>query len=136
MHIPSDLAGPPPADTPAPAGLRRALESSGLGSAHLSPVWRNGCGGLTFSVASGGAGHSVDLYAKWNPVGTGESLMDEAERLRWIRGRHPAPEVVDVSAHETGQVLVTRALPGESAVSERWTDEPDTALRALGTGLR
>lgn len=33
-------------------------------------------------------------------------------------------------------VLLTRALPGESAVAGRWKAEPEVALRALGTGLR
>ena len=96
----------------------------------------NGCGGLTFAIASGGADCEPDFYVKWNPAGSGESLQGEAERLDWLRGKHPAPAVVDVIANEAEQILVTRALPGESAVSERWIGKPTTVLQALGEGLR
>ncbi|ALJ21737.1 aminoglycoside 3'-phosphotransferase [Microbacterium sp. No. 7] len=130
------LAGPPPPGVAVPAAVRAALDARGFRDAVLRPAWRNEAGGLTFSVASGGAGHAVDLYAKWNPVASGESLGDEAERLRWIAGRHPAPAVVDLMTDAGEEVLLTRALPGESAVSERWARDPDAALRALGTGLR
>ena len=141
MILPSGLAGPPPEGTAVPDALRGALDANSLGSALLRPVWRNEVGGLTFSVASGGAGHPVDFYAKWNPAASGESLADEAERLQWVLGRHPAPIVVDLTTDrlptgEGAEVLLTRALPGESAVSERWRLDPETALRALGSGLR
>ena len=136
MSSPTDLAGPPPAETQAPEALRRALTANRLGSSRLAPVWRNGVGGLTFSVASGGAGSPVDFYAKWNPEASGESLADEAERLRWIAGRHPAPEAVALTADRGEEVLITRALAGESAVSARWRRDPNAALRALGVGLR
>ncbi|WP_411162072.1 phosphotransferase [Kocuria rhizophila] len=96
---------------------------------------RNGVGGLTFAVASGGPGSPADVYAQWNPPGSGESLVDEAERMRWIQGRHPAPTVVELVADGGEEVLLTPALPGKSAVSARWREHPDTALQALGTGL-
>ncbi len=100
------------------------------------PAWENAVGGLTFSVAGGGPGSPVDFFAKWNPMSSGESLMAEAERLRWIEGRHPAPRVVALESIDDTEVLLTEALPGESAVSERWLGHPGIALRALGTGLR
>ncbi|MGF3055488.1 phosphotransferase [Microbacterium sp. YY-01] len=134
--MPSDLAGPPHERTPIPESLRGALESWGLGSAHLRPVWQNSMGGLTFAVAPGGAQHPVDYYAKWNPLTTGESLADEAERLAWLAGKHPAPQVVALTSDAAGEVLLTHALAGDSAVSARWQHEPETALRALGHGLR
>lgn len=136
MEIPSDLAGPPPADTPVPGFLDAALESFGLGRAQLSPVWRNGAGGLTFSVASAGEASPIDYYVKWNPAAAGESLAAEAERLCWIAGRHPAPAAIELVTNAHEEVLLTRALPGESAVSRRWKHEPEVALRALGVGLR
>lgn len=136
MTRPPDLAGPPPADMPVPEGLRNELRRLGLGDAHLRPVWINGGGGLTFKIASGRADSAAGFYVKWNPTVSGESLLDEAERLRWVQGRHPAPVVVEVISNETEEILLTRALPGESAVSERWRCEPETVLRALGEGLR
>lgn len=136
MTQPSELAGLPPAGTPVPAGLRTELRRQGLGDAHLRPVWINGGGGLTFGIASGGSDAATDLYVKWNPASSGESLLDEAERLRWVQSRHPAPSIVEVISNETEEMLFTRALPGDSAVSERWSGKPTTVLHALGVGLR
>lgn len=136
MPRPPELAGPPAAGIAAPEGLRNALRDLGLSNAHLRPVWMNGSGGLTFAIASEGADSAADFYVKWNPSGSSESLPDEAERLRWLRGKHPAPLVVEVIANEVEQILITQALPGESAVSQRWDSEPETVLRALGEGLR
>lgn len=136
MSLPSDLAAPPPADTPPPEALRAVLEQHDLSAAALHPVWRNGVGGLTFSIASGGDGSPVDLYAKWNPRSSGESLSEEAARLRWIDGRHPVPRVIALSSTEQDEVMISQALPGESAVSEHWKQRPDVALPALGAGLR
>lgn len=136
MNTPSPLSGPPSADIPVPVFLRDALEALGLGSAGLHPVWRNRAGGLTFSVASGGVAAPIDFYAKWNPDSAGESLSQEAERLSWIQGRHPAPAVVDLVVQGVQEVLLTRALPGDSAVAPQWKAEPEVALRALGAGLR
>lgn len=132
----SELAGVPAEPVSVPLGLRHALELHGFGEATLAPAWLNSVGGLTFSIASGGPGSSIDFYAKWNPLSSGESLADEAERLRWIEGRHPAPRVVALVTNSTEEVLITEALPGESAVSEVWKDNSRIALRALGAGLR
>lgn len=93
-------------------------------------------GGVTFAISSGGAGHPIDFYVKWNLASTGESLADEAERMRWLAGKHPVPDVVALVVDDAEEFLVTRALPGESAVSERWAADTGTALRALGSGLR
>lgn len=134
MSVP--LAGPPPTDTPAPVGLHEALDSFGLSAAHVSPVWLNGAGGLTFSVASAGPAGAIDFFVKCNPATTGESLADEAARLQWIQGRHQAPVVVGLIEVDGNEILLTKALSGLSAVSDRWKAQPNTALRALGIGLR
>jgi kanamycin kinase len=94
-------------------------------------VWQNASGGLTGLVDGTDA-----RYIKWNPAGSGESLAAEAERLRWLEGRHAAPVVLDFVATESAELLVTRALPGRSAVDEEWSDRPDVAIRAVAEGLR
>jgi len=94
------------------------------------PVWLNEEGGLTFRDAERGR------FLKWNPRGTSISLAAERDRLRWAGAFHPVPEVLDYAAEEGGELLVTRALAGESAVSARWLAEPRTAVRAIGEGLR
>lgn len=136
MTIPSPLAVVPPPNTPVPDAVLRILDSHQFRSAHLQPAWLNGVGGLTFAIASGGRGHPIDFYAKWNPINSGESLADEAARLQWIQGRHPAPTVFDLVTNENEELLLTHALPGESAIADQWKRDPETALRALGSGLR
>ena len=44
--------------------------------------------------------------------------------------------VLDHGAAFDGSWLLTRGLPGESAVSSRWLSDPEAAVRAIGTGLR
>jgi kanamycin kinase len=93
-------------------------------------VWRNLLGGLTFHDAPGGR------FLKWNPAGTGISLAHERDRLAWGVRFHPVPEVLEFARDETGELLVTRALDGEGAVTPRWLAEPRAAVRAIGEGLR
>jgi kanamycin kinase len=92
------------------------------------PVWRNELGGLTF--------RDGDRYLKYNPLGTGIDLDVERERLEWARRYLPVPQVLEYDRDETGQVLVTRALAAEGAVTDRWRDRPEDAVRAIGAGLR
>jgi kanamycin kinase len=87
-------------------------------------VWENELGGLTF--------RDGDRYLKWNPLGSGVDLEDERARIAWAAPHTPVPEVLDVGRDDHGQVLVTRALAGRSAV----LGEPAVAARAVGEGLR
>lgn len=93
-------------------------------------VWRNLLGGLTFHDAAG------DRFLKWNRAGSGVSLAAEHDRLAWAIPFHPVPEVLEYVADEHGELLITRALPGDGAVTPRWLAEPRTAVRAIGEGLR
>lgn len=94
-------------------------------------VWQNQAGGLTGRTAG-----PDGVFVKWNPPGSSESLRAEADRLAWIAGRHPAPVALRYTANDAGETLVTRALPGRSAVDPTWRARPDDAIRALATGLR
>ena len=105
-----------------PALVRRVVRAEPVA------VWVNELGGVTF--------RDGDRFVKFNPPNPEVDLRDEAERLDWLRGRHPVPEVVLVDQDDSGQVLVTRALPGEGAVTPRWRSEPLIAARAIGRGLR
>lgn len=127
-----DLAGPPRGPVAAPRIVLDLLDGQGLSDAVLAPIWQNSVGGITFAVGS----DSPSFFLKWNPPGSGESLVDEAERLRWIAGKHPAPEVVELATRNGNEALMTKALPGQAAVSEQWRVRPSVALRALGEGLR
>ena len=94
----------------------------------LDAVWRNELGGLTF--------RDGERYLKWNPHGSGVDLDDERARLAWLAPRHPVPEVLDVARDDHGQLLVTRALPGDGAVIDTWRARPREAVHAIAEGLR
>jgi kanamycin kinase len=99
----------------------------------LDAVWRNELGGLTFREG--------ERYLKWNPRADpddrrGIDIEDERARLDWLAPRHPVPEILDFDRDDGGQVLVTRALPGEGAVTDAWRDRPREAVRAIAEGLR
>lgn len=123
----SDLAAPPPAGTPVPLAIARLA-----GHDPVELVWRNGAGGLTARIdRAGGA-----VYAKWNPAGSGESLADEAVRLRWLAGRLLTPRVLESRAERGGELLVTAAIDAASVVSAAGLRDPEAAAAALGEGLR
>jgi aminoglycoside phosphotransferase len=100
------------------------------GGRPVRAVWRNELGGLTFRIGS----EPRAQFVKWSPEGL--PLVPEAERLRWA-GRYAAvPRVLDHGSDSTGDWMVTAGLPGLSAVDDRWISQPETAVRALGSGLR
>ncbi|MBX3195071.1 MAG: aminoglycoside 3'-phosphotransferase [Microbacteriaceae bacterium] len=98
------------------------------GGVPVDAVWRNELGGLTF--------RSADRFYKWNPRGSGIDLEGEHRRLDWARRFVTVPEVLDRVRDDAGQVMVTRALDAESAVSAGWRERPADAVRAIGRGLR
>jgi kanamycin kinase len=102
-----------------------------LAAGPVTLVWENEVGGLTGRVEG-----DEPRFIKWNPANSGESLSAEAERLRWLEGRHPAPVVLDYVATGDAELMVTRALAGRSAVDPVWLDRPNDAVRAIALGLR
>ena len=114
----------PSAATEIPAGVERLARG-----AALSPVWRNGIGGLTFRTDDG-------RYIKWGPHDDEANMRDEAERLRWARSWITVPEVIDQGEDAAHEWLVTAAIDGSSAVDPRWAAHPETTVRAVGQGLR
>jgi len=103
------------------------------GDAALESVWANSIGGLTFR-ATPAAGHP--FYVKWGPRNDEASMRDEAERMRWAGRWIRVPEVLDEGRDATHEWLVTAAIDGTSAVHPRWRERPETAVRAIGEGLR
>ncbi|WP_127573348.1 aminoglycoside 3'-phosphotransferase [Georgenia faecalis] len=94
------------------------------------PVWRNQLGGLTFELGGG----ARRRFVKWAPAGSGLDLAAEARRLAWVQDRTPVPQVLDAGEDDDGAWLLTRALPGRSAVE--WATDPRQAVVAVGEGLR
>lgn len=123
------LNGPPPPDVEPPTPVRRLA-----GADPLRGVWANQLGGLTFAL-----GDPPARFVKWMPRDVDAVVADlgvEAERMRWAGGHTPVPEVLDVDGDDEATWLVTRALPGSSAVDGRWRADPEPAVRAIGAGLR
>ncbi len=114
-----------PSGPPGP-GVRVPEAVTRLAAGPVRPVWKNQKGGLTFAAG--------DLHVKWSPPGFDFSA--EATRLTWASRFTPVPSPVETGHDEAGSWLVTRTLPGESAVTRRWLAEPATAVRAVGEGLR
>ena len=90
-------------------------------------VWRNELGGLTFAIDR--------VFVKWIPSTSTIDLDQERERLAWASAFTAVPTVLDHGRDDEGAWLVTRALPGENAVSERWKADPAAAVAAIGAGL-
>src|SRR5580704_3953864 len=85
---------------------------------------------LTFEVGSG-----PDRYfVKWAPAGSPLDLAAEAARMTWAVAYTPVPRLLDLGADGEGSWLVTAALPGHNAVSQRWLADPRTAVTAIGKG--
>jgi len=120
----SVIAGRPGADEPVPSAV--ATWAAGR---PLLPVWRNELGGLTFRVGT-------DQFVKWTPVGSGIDLGAEIRRLIWAAAFTPVPRVIDHGGDANGSWFASMALPGDSAVDDRWIADPETAVRAIGVGLR
>jgi len=87
---------------------------------------------LTFEVGVG----PDRRFVKWAPAGSPLDLGAEAARMTWAVAYTPVPHVLDLGADSEGSWLVTAALPGHNAVSQRWLADPRTAVIAIGEGLR
>ncbi|HKT56991.1 MAG TPA: aminoglycoside 3'-phosphotransferase, partial [Microbacterium sp.] len=99
------------------------------GGAGVAPVWLNGEGGVTFRTDDG-------RYIKHGPLSAETSVADEVARLAWAGSFTPVPRVLASGRDATHEWLVTLAIEGESAVTDRWLADPATAVRAVGEGLR
>lgn len=119
-----DAMSIPATDTEAPARVRSLARG-----AALTAIWRNGTGGVTFRTDDG-------RIIKHGPRTLETSASAEAGRLAWAARYTPVPEVLEVGEDDTHEWLVTRTLPGRSAVDPRWLGEPETAVRAVGEALR
>lgn len=120
-----ELASHPDPQVPVPALMGE------VAGAPVTLVWVNMVGGLTGRIDG-----PEPRFVKWNPKPSDESLVQEAERMRWLEGRHPGPRVVALVDTPGAEVMVTAALPGFSAVDPRWAGRTDEVVRAVAVGLR
>ncbi len=103
----------------------------------MRPVWRNQLGGITFDIGPGEVGAEPGhVFVKWAPLESNIDLDAEAWRLEWASAYTPVPRVVEQGSDDEGSWLVTVGLRGQSAVVPRWKQDPTSAVRAIGAGLR
>jgi kanamycin kinase len=121
------IAGPPRRDVDVPDAVAAVA-----GGRAVRAVWENESGGVTFAVGAG----SGEVFVKWVGVGSRTDLDAEAARLTWAARYHPVPRVLARGSDDSGRWLVTAAMAGESAGSERWLADPARAVAAVGSGLR
>jgi kanamycin kinase len=121
------LSSVPPPDFPVPAPIRAAASGR-----PILPIWTNATGGATYRLGDGPDAR----YAKWAPAGSEVDLAGEAARMRWAAAFVTVPRVLEQARDAEGSWLVTAAIDGEMAVTERWKQDPATAVRVIGESLR
>ena len=120
-------AGPPPPGLPVPAPV-----AARAGAERVRAVWANEVGGATFEIGTG----ARRRFVKWAPAGSGIDLAAEAARMSWAAAFTPVPRLLEHGVDGSASWLVTSALPGEMAVTDRWKAQPRAAVTAIGEGLR
>lgn len=78
---------------------------------------------------------SPALFLKCARGSAGAELIAEAERLRWLIGRAPVPEVVALSTESLQTCLLLTALPGRNA-AEIEPERARTAVVGLANALQ
>jgi kanamycin kinase len=121
------LAGPPDRDVAVPSVVLDLADGR-----DVRAVWLNQLGGLTFELGTG----ANRCFAKWAPTSSGLDLAGEVARMAWAKQFSLVPEILTAGEDLAGAWLATVPLPGESAVAERWKQEPAIAVAAVGAGLR
>jgi len=102
------------------------------GDRRIRLVWGNPQGGLTYELGAA----SERCFVKWAPRGAPIDLAREAARFTWAGAFIPVPHVLEQGEDGDGFWMVTTPVPGESAVSPRWSADPARAVSAIGRGLR
>jgi kanamycin kinase len=128
------MAQVPDGPVPVPEPMRDVVVRYGApaGVRELPAVWVNAAGGTTFALT----GPAGAVFCKWAPPHAALDLAAETERSRWAARWLPVPDVLEHGTSEQGAWLVSRALPGRSAVDEDWRARPEVAVPALGRALR
>ena len=63
-------------------------------------------------------------------------MLRETERIGWLQGRLPVPEVVRYETDDRKEYLLLTALPGRDAASLTGDEPNENIVRLLATGLR
>ena len=81
------------------------------------------------------SGH-VALYLKIAPRAHWMELLREKERLDWLQGRLPVPDVLGYETADQNEYLLLTALPGRDAATLAAAEPNEKIVHLLATGLR
>lgn len=76
------------------------------------------------------------FYLKIAPPDPELSFGPEVERLRWLKGRLPVPEVIFYRQDEAGEYLLLTEIAGKMACDPAFEHEPLRLVQALAAGLK
>ncbi|MGG1552245.1 APH(3') family aminoglycoside O-phosphotransferase [Paenibacillus ferrarius] len=99
-------------------------------------AWRRETIGHSASQTYQVCGAAGRYFLKIQSLQAVESLVEEKERLLWLKGRLPVPEVVYYGRDEAQEFLLVTELPGVHASDDMWKDQLPELLRALARGLK
>lgn len=75
-------------------------------------------------------------YLKMLERTSGESLRPEKERLEWLQGRLPVPQVLYFGEDETHEYLLLSEIPGLIACDEAFENDLSDLVHLLAVGLK
>lgn len=90
-------------------------------------------GAQVFRIANN---HSAARYLKMAAHPFGQELLAEKERLDWLQGRLPVPNVFACSADSRGTYLLLSEISGLMACDAVFSQNMSTLVRLLAEGLR
>lgn len=102
-------------------------------------------GGTWQTIASGFSGaqvfrivrpHAPACYLKVATPPLEEELLAEKERLEWLQGRLPVPEVIAFSTDGRRAYLLLSEVPGLESYNEAFAQDITTVVRLLAEGLQ
>ncbi|UOQ50135.1 aminoglycoside 3'-phosphotransferase [Gracilibacillus caseinilyticus] len=81
-------------------------------------------------------GSTYNQYLKIQPVNAVENLSDEKDRLQWLRGKLPVPEVVYYDMDHQNEYLLMTEVKGTNASDQIHLANVTDLIKQVGTGLQ
>ncbi len=97
---------------------------------HIEPILLGRSGAAVYRLV---APRRATRFLKLGPA---ETLVAEAERLHWLAGRLPVPEVHQFIQTATHDYLLLAAIPGVDASNRSHAADLPAMIRGLAAGLR
>ena len=120
-------------DRPVPAVDVPPIVADLAAGAPITLVWQNDLGGHTYRIDR----RTGSEFVKWCPDHAEIDLELEAAKLTWAGQYVSVPPVIGHGRDSaTSAWLHTVGIPGTTAIAAEWKAEPETAVRAIGAGLR